>query len=92
MTGLYTSRHFGVSVFLRFALGDDAHVSTTAKGAPQFTFADEPEGRCRELSEQFFGPESVTVGNARELLEVSRTLRATVAKAQESPDQTWRNE
>jgi hypothetical protein len=87
MSETYRTRHFGLAVFLRYALGDAAHLSTNADGAPLFTFTD--DGRCRELAEQFFADDSVTVGNAREFLEVSRTLRVTSAKAQTAPDRTW---
>jgi hypothetical protein len=83
----FATRHFGCATFLRYALGDAAHLSTDAAGAPSFKFAD--DGRCRELADQFFSDESVSIGNAREFLECSRALRITSAKAQDAPDRKW---
>jgi hypothetical protein len=86
----YSTRHMALATFLRYTLGDAAHLSTTAAGAPQYTFAD--DGRCYTLANDFFSDDSVTIGNCRELLEVGRMLRITAARAQDSPQRRWNRE
>lgn len=83
--------HLGCATFLRYALGDDAHLSTMKidQNRILFVFRDEPRGRCRQLADDFFSPESVAVGSALQLLECSRVIKATLAKAERSPEGVW---
>jgi hypothetical protein len=83
--------NFGLASFLRFALGDDAHLATmkTDNGRTSFVFRDEPQGTCRQLADAFYSEEGAAVGNARQLLECSRAAKATLAKADRSEDGTW---
>jgi hypothetical protein len=82
----FSTRNFSCASFLLFALGDAALVSTVADGPPVYTF----EGaRCHELSKQFFADGSVTVGDARALLECSRLIRQTAMAARNSPGHMW---
>lgn len=88
MSGLpYATRHSGLAAFLRFALGDSAHVSTAVDRATTFSF--EPYGRCRELADAFFSDGSVAVGDARALLECSRELKQTANAARNNADGLW---
>jgi hypothetical protein len=83
--------NFGLATFLRFALGDDAHLATMKVdgGRASFVFRDDPQGTCRSLANEFFSEEGAAVGNARQLLECSRAAKATLAKADRSEDGTW---
>jgi hypothetical protein len=85
----FTTKHLGFATFLRFALGDHAHLSTVMDGGTAYTFEDDPPGRCRELSDQFFAHGSVAVNDARALLECSRAMKQTAAAARNSADGTW---
>jgi hypothetical protein len=85
----FSTRHIGCAAFLRFALGDDAHLSTTVDGSTSYAFTDEPYGRCRGLSDQFFADGSVAVGDARALLECSRALKQTANAARVNSHGLW---
>lgn len=85
----FSTKHLGCASFLRFALGDHAHLSTVMDGGTVYTFEDDPPGRCRELSDQFFAHGSVAVSDARALLECNRDMKQTAAAARNSTDGLW---
>jgi len=88
--GTYTTRHADLAAFLRYALGDQSHISTTTNGiSTAFVFTDEPQGRCRELADEFFAEGSAVVGDARALLESSREIKRTSAMAYKSEEKAW---
>ena len=91
MSDQYYTSNVGAASFLRYVLGDDAHLMTTkiAKDRITFTFRDEPKGRCQQLMDAYFSDESTVVGSARELLDCCRAVRATVSAADRSPDKSW---
>lgn len=93
----YQTRHFGLAAFLRFCLGDDAHISTARNGEYEgsgfsFTFADEPVGRCNALRKEFFDEAGAGVDDARLLLETSRSVKKTMRGAGENANGVWRSE
>jgi hypothetical protein len=54
-----------------------------------FVFRDD-DNRAAEIAREFFGPDSVAIGNARALLEIDRAVRATVGQAVKSGE--WRRD
>lgn len=79
----YSTTHQSLAAFLRFGLGDDAHLTTTREGDGRtvaFRF-DDPDGRCSEMAKSFFSGEGAAISDARVLLEVSREIRQTMTAA-----------
>jgi hypothetical protein len=92
-TNEYTTRHVGLASFLRYCLGDQAHVATGKAHNGTFNFFfDDADEKCREFENAFFGEEGVAVGDARALLECSKDVRTTIAKASRAGDGTWEAE
>ena len=91
MSDQYYTSNVGTASFLRYVLGDDAHLMTTkiAKDRITFAFHDEPKGRCKQLTDAYFSDESAAVGSARELLDCCRAVRATVSAADRSSNKSW---
>lgn len=85
----YTTRHVGLAALLRYAMGDDAHLRTQKVGQYSTIFVFRNPERCAELEHIFFSRDGAATGNARELLDCARVIRATVAAAQRKPDGTW---
>lgn len=85
----YQTRHVGLAALLRYAMGDESHLRTekVAQYSTIFTFSDSE--RCAELERVFFSRDGAATGNARELLDCVRVIRATVAAAQRNPDGVW---
>jgi hypothetical protein len=79
----YSTTHQSLAAFLRYGLGDDAHLTTTRDGDERtvtFRF-DDPDGRCSEMAKSFFSGEGAAISDARVLLEVSREVRNTITCA-----------
>ncbi len=78
----FRTRHVGLSAFLRYCLGSDAHLGTLAlERGFEFVFSD--NGKCRTLADQFFSAEGAAVTDARQLLECVREMRISTGKAKE---------
>jgi hypothetical protein len=91
---LYTTKHQGLAALCRFALGEEAHVSTTIEPGSRrasFTFNDEPEGTCDQFSREFFSNEGASVSNARALCDAYFSVRWTISAANKAGG-IWRNE
>lgn len=85
----YQTRHVGLASFLRYALGDDAHLRTEKVGNFSTLFIFSDTERCGELEREYFSKDGAMVSNAHQLLDCSRLIKATVAKAQRSDTGTW---
>lgn len=86
----FRTTHQGCASLLRFVLGDGAHIRTHRRpdGRVAFEF-DDTDRKAAELSDLFFSPEGIATGNARQLLECDRAVRATVGVC--INDGEWRN-
>lgn len=91
MTGYqneYRTRGVSLAVFLRFVLGDAAHLETVKEERGcSFTFADRK--RCLELADAFFSEVGAAVDNAKALLDCERDLRQTMRAAQSDSEGIW---
>ena len=79
----YETRHIGFAAFLRYCLGDDAHLSTERRGIGYFFTFYDPEYKCKELQTAFFNDEGAMAGNSRELLDCSREVSHTIIHAKQ---------
>jgi hypothetical protein len=87
----FRTSHQGAASTLRFILGDAAHLRTYRRSDGRITFEFEnQDGNAAELAELFFSPDGIATGNARQLLECDRAVRATVGVCINSGE--WRNE
>jgi hypothetical protein len=79
----YETRHVGFAAFLRYVMGDEAHLSTERKGTGNlFSFYD-PEYKIRDLQTAFFSEEGAIAGNARMLLDCSREISHSIIHARQ---------
>jgi hypothetical protein len=83
----YTTKHFGFAAFLRYALGDEAHVSTIRFEHGIGLSFDDPDNRCVELQKAFFSEEGAAVGDARALLDCNREITNTIFEAKRN--ESW---
>jgi hypothetical protein len=87
----YRTTHQGCASVLRYVLGDAAHLRTHRRSNGRISFEfDEADGKAAEVAELFFSPDGIATGNARQLLECDRAVRATVGECFNSGE--WRNE
>ena len=93
MSREYQTKHLGEASFLRYVLGDAAHLATESvdQRSCVFTF-DDTEGRCRELAAMFFSKQGAAVSDARVLLEIKRDVTRTSALAYADPHGVWEPE
>ena len=85
--------HLGCASFLAFVLGAGRHRATVVSENHRVSFYfDDSDGRCKELTDAFFSPESAVVDNARSLLESSRELRWTIKQAEANPERIWQRD
>jgi len=80
----FTTKHFGLAAFLRYVLGDEAHVSTIRFENGIGLSFDDPDNRCKDLQRAFFTTEGAAVGDARALLDCSRQITDTIFEAKRS--------
>ena len=93
MIGEYFTRHTALASFLRYCLGDAAHIGTMkSERGTVFYFKDDPPGHCKVLADAFFSEQGAAIGNARDLFEVAFELRQTIHKAERNPDGSWEPE
>jgi hypothetical protein len=79
---VYSTIHQSLASFLRYALGDDSHLTTTREGERTLTFRfNDDGGRCSALAKAFFSEEGAAISDARVLLDVSREIRQTMTAA-----------
>jgi len=89
----YCTTNLGLASFLRYALGDEAHFSTTREADGRtitFRFSDD-KGRCSDLATGYFSKRGVPVTDARLLLEASRDIRRTSTVAIKAGRWDWEN-
>lgn len=90
MNPMFTISHQAQASVLRYVLGDAAHRRTYRRGDGKLAFEFyDPEGKASEIAALFFSQEGIATGNARQLLECDREVRATVGVCLNQGE--WRN-
>ena len=84
--------HQGCASLLRYVLGDGAHIRTLRRPDGRIAFEfDDPDDKAAELADLFFSHDGIATGNARQLLDCDRAVRATVGACFNSGEGEWRN-
>jgi hypothetical protein len=90
--GTFQTGSLPLAIFVRYALGDETHLTTRRPQGSScyFTFSNADE--CRELQQTFFSKEPVAIGDVRALLEVDREIRWTIRQCDQSGTNSWTRE